>query len=348
LIIWVTHTFGWGTLGVLAFSAELVRQHDRGHGFLQSAVRSGIHCLSVAPPVLLMLLWRSGHVGGQTGDWFNLSAKLNWFMMALRDRWEHFDLLSLGVVLVVLYAALRSPRIGFSRNLAASALFLLLVYLLLPRIVFGSAYADMRLAPYMIAAAVIGIRFKETATPKLLGTFAIAAVAFVTVRTGATTISYWMFDRTYDRELKALNHIPYAARLISFVGASCKRPWKMSRLEHLPAMALVRRRAFSNDQWAMAGAQLLTVHYPDAVGWRSDPSEVVTATGCRGEPWRGVDHSLNDFPRIAFDYVWVINAPPIGPPEPAGLQPLWRNGTSILYRVIDRTQPPPWPVSRNK
>ena len=26
--IWVTHAFGWGTLGVLAFSAELIRQHD--------------------------------------------------------------------------------------------------------------------------------------------------------------------------------------------------------------------------------------------------------------------------------------------------------------------------------
>ena len=28
-LLWVVHAFGWGTLGVLAFSAELVRQHDQ-------------------------------------------------------------------------------------------------------------------------------------------------------------------------------------------------------------------------------------------------------------------------------------------------------------------------------
>lgn len=27
-LLWLAHTFGWGVLGVLAFSAELIRQHD--------------------------------------------------------------------------------------------------------------------------------------------------------------------------------------------------------------------------------------------------------------------------------------------------------------------------------
>ena len=47
LIIWVVHAFGWGTLGVLAFSAELVRQHDRGGNFFAAGFRAGIHCLSL-------------------------------------------------------------------------------------------------------------------------------------------------------------------------------------------------------------------------------------------------------------------------------------------------------------
>ena len=34
LVLWVCHAFGWGTLGVLAFSAELVRQYDKGRGLL--------------------------------------------------------------------------------------------------------------------------------------------------------------------------------------------------------------------------------------------------------------------------------------------------------------------------
>ena len=30
LIVFFTHTYGWGALGLLCFSAEAVRQHDRG------------------------------------------------------------------------------------------------------------------------------------------------------------------------------------------------------------------------------------------------------------------------------------------------------------------------------
>jgi hypothetical protein len=340
LLIWVTHTFGWGSLGVMAFSAELVRQHDKGRGFIHSGFRSAYHCLSLAPPLLLMLAWRSGHVGGQTGDWFNWEAKFAWFVMALRDRWVQFDILSLAALLALLAAALCMRRIGFSRNLAASALFLLFVYLMLPRIVFGSAYADMRLVPYLLAVAVLAIRFKDSAGPRFTRAVGIAALAFVLLRTGGTTVSFWLYDRAYDRELKALAHVPEGARLVSFVGTACKRPWRMSRLEHLPAIALVRNRAFSNDQWSMAGAQLLSTVYVQGFGYRRDPSQMVVERRCGGEFWRTIDDSLRGFPRQAFDYVWLIDPPPYDPAATTGLQPVWRRGTSVLYRVASRTQPP--------
>ena len=33
-LLWLCHTFGWGVLGVLAFSAELIREHDRRKGLV--------------------------------------------------------------------------------------------------------------------------------------------------------------------------------------------------------------------------------------------------------------------------------------------------------------------------
>ena len=342
-IIWFTHTFGWGTLGVMAFSAELVRQHDRGKGFIESGFRAGIHCLSIAPPILLMLLWRSGHhVGGFTGDWFNWRAKYYWLIMALRDRWFEFDLLSVIVVILVIVGGVRSPRLGFSRNLAASALFLLAVYILLPRIVFGSAYADMRLVPYLLAVALIAIRLREEATARYAKLLALGASAFVLARIGSNTISFWIYDRTYDRELAAVEHIPVGARLVSFVGVPCSPYWAMSRVEHLPAMALVRKLAYANDQWIMPGGQLLSSRLPNAKGYRYDPSQQTGATHCRGEEWRSLEQSLLEFPRQTFDYVWLIQPPAHDPALTAGLQPLWRSGSSVLYRVVDRTQPPPF------
>ena len=338
-LIWVTHTFGWGTLGAMAFSAEAVRQHDLGRGWLRGAFRAGVHCLALTPPILLMLAWRNGAVAGFTGDWFNWERKLDWLKMALRDRWEWFDLASLAIALGVLALALFSRRLTYSRNLAASALFLMLVYALLPRIVFGSAYADMRLAPYMIAVAIVAIRPRPATSLRFLRAIAAAGLVFLLVRLGGNTLSFYLYDRAYDRELAALEHVPEGARLVSFVGHRCRVTWAMSRLEHLPAMALVRRRAFSNDQWALAGAQLLRVDYPAAQGFERDPSQLVTLWPCGGEFWRPVHTALATFPREAFDYVWLIQPPPHDPRLAAGLQPVWRSGRSVLYRVTDRRPP---------
>ena len=335
-LIWVTHTFGWGTLGVLAFSAELIRQHDRHTTWPRSILWAGIHCLSLAPPILLMVLWRTGHVGGATADWFNWPAKLLWLVMTLRDRWQGFDIASLMLLFGVLLFALWNRSLELSRNLGASALFLALVFILLPRIVFGSAYADMRLAPFMLAIALIAIRPKAGASAALLGGIAAVALGFVVIRTAATTYSMRATSAQYDHALAALDVLPVGARLLSFVGHSCHQQWSTNRMEHLPAMALVRRSAFSNDQWAMAGAQLLSARMPEAKGYRSDPSQIVTAAQCRGESWRTLDRSLAGLPRDAFDFVWIIDPPVYDPRWLAGMTPLWTNGRDALYRIDDR------------
>jgi hypothetical protein len=107
----------------------------------------------------------------------------------------------------------------------------------------------------------------------------------------------------------------------------------MSRLHHLPALATLRNLAFSNDQWTMAGAQLLTVHYPGGGRFIRDPSQIVTDFPCGGEAWLTVDQSLRRFPRAVFDYVWLIDPPAYDLAAAAGLTPVWRDGTSVLYRV---------------
>ncbi|HEY0624365.1 hypothetical protein [Sphingomonas sp.] len=346
LIIWITHTFGWGTLGVMCFAAELIRQHDkRGpregpwHAdFVQSWIVpwiwAGIHCLVLAPPALLMLMWRSGgHVSGQTGDWFNWRAKIWWILMVLRDRWQLFDIACLGVIYLVLFKGVRDPNIEYSRHLGISALFLIAVFVLLPRVVFGSAYADMRLAPYMLAIALIALRPKPGMTVRGANALAMAGLAFFLVRMGATTWSYVLYDKSYDRELAALDHVPEGARLLSFVGETCYNEWTMTRLQHLPGMAMVRKLAYTNDQWSMAGGQLLTVRYKQARGFSHDPSQIVTDTKCPREWWRPVAVSLARFPRHAYDYLWVISPPPYDKRLEAGLIPVWRDGSSALFKI---------------
>ena len=354
-LIWVTHTFGWGVLGVLAFSAELIRQHDlhrnrdSTRGFMVDWVvpwfHAGIQCLVLAPPAVLMVMWRSGgHVGGQTFDMFNWMAKIRWVTQVFRDRWQLFDIASVGVLFLLLFKAIRDPNVEYSRNLGLSAVFLLAVFILLPRVVFGSAYADMRLVPFMIAVAIVAIRPRPGMSIRGAATVAMLGMSFYTARMVATTWSYALYDVAYDKELKALDHLPVGARLLSFVGETCYNEWTMTRLQHVPALALERKLAFTNDQWSMQGGQLMTVRYLNdrdrlARSFTHDPSELTTDVKCPREYWRPIARSLVLFPRDAFDYVWVIRPPHYDRRLEKGLIPIWRDGDSALFKVDHAVAP---------
>jgi hypothetical protein len=194
----------------------------------------------------------------------------------------------------------------------------------------------MRIVPFLIAVAVIAIRFRPTAKPRLMALFAGLGLAFFLVRVGGNTVSFWLIDRSYDRHLTALDHIPRGARLATMVGERCGAPWMLSRLPHLPALALVRKEAFSNDQWEMPGAQLLRVRYVEGAPFTADPSQIVTLFQCPRERWFPINEALARLPRDAFDYVWLIRPPPFDPKLTAGLRPMWRSGRSVLYRVERR------------
>jgi hypothetical protein len=337
VLVWLAHTFGWGTLGVLAFAAEWTREHERGRGRYEAALRGALHCLPLTLPFLLMLVWRSGDVAGETRGWFAVVPKVNYILYALRDRWAWIDIPSVLVVLALIVSPLLSKRVTLARALAGAAGFLLLLYLLLPQRIFGSSYADMRIMPFALAVAVLALKPPEGWTRRL----AFAGLAFVGVRMAAETASFALYARSWRSELAALDHVPRGAKLVSFVGTPCRGEWTMARLDHLPGLAVVRREAFSNDQWSVAGAQLNRSAYAPAGRFGRDPSQIVRLHDCPVNRWPTLDMSLRQFPRGAFDYLWLINPPAWDRRLTAGMVPVWTNGRSILLRIVDRTQPRP-------
>ena len=334
-LVWLTHVFGWGVLGLMAFSAEAVRQHDRGRGWARSGVRAAFHAAALAGPLLLMLAWRSGVAGGSSADWFNWTAKFNWVAMVLRDRWQMFDLLSLGATFIVFVGALVHPRLTLSRNLAFSALVLMVMFLLLPRIIFSSAYADMRMVPVVFAMVLLAIRFKaktDLPTAKLL---AIAGLAFLLIRTGGTTASLAIAANDQRAKLAALDQIPRGARLVHMVSVECASSWALPRNTHLGAMALVRRNAFSNDQWTVEGTNLLSVDFSEAGRFMVDPSQIVRPAKCVNAGELTLDRSLRALPPGVFDYLWLIDSPPIPKAWVAGWEPVRIANGSLLLKWVD-------------
>lgn len=320
---------------MLAFSAELVRQWDAGRRWIALPLRAALNLLPLAPPLLPMVLaFGSGGAGGQPfgHGWFNWTLKLRWIRSVLRDRTEILDRGSLAVLMLVLVVAAAiwvfRRRRPSGVTLVAASVILLVLFILMPFALLGSAYADMRLAPFLFATALLAISTPQRWTSLLAG----AALCFFGARTAMTTMSYLDYNRSFRDELGALRHVPDGARVLGLVGKPCGPDWAVHRLDHLPSMVIVRRHGFSNDQWQAAGAQLLRVTYGSAGRFAADPSQFVIETRCERRERMGFKRAMASFPRAAFDYVWVIQQPREGA-DMGGLTPVWQSGRSALYRV---------------
>jgi hypothetical protein len=333
LIVFFAHTFGWGMLGLLCFSAEAIRQHDSGRGWFRSGVNAALQASVMALPIIITLVWRSEAHGGMTADWFNWKLKWMWLQDCLRDRWRNFDIGSLIPVGLVLLYALFNRRLTFSRNLFFTSVVLLVCFLLLPRTVFGSTYADMRLLPYVIATLVLAIRFRGPIELRRARVLAVLGLTFFLVRLAGNTLSLAIAADDQSAKLEALNHIPDGARVVTLYTLPCTNTWALPRNSHLGSMVTVRRQGFANDQWVLEGLNLLDLRYTRAGYYSSDPSEIVRPNNCRDGLHRQLNTSLGLIPRGDFDYVWLLDPPPYDERMTTGMQPVWRGAGSILYRL---------------
>lgn len=333
-LIWVCHTFGWGLLGLLAYAGEVADERDRrGASRLAAFFRGGVHCIPLALPFFLMVAWRSGDVAGMTFDWFNWDAKGRWMIGILRERWQTWD--KAGAILLIALPLLAILQIGFRiRHLTVLAtLFMLAIFTLMPRILLGSAYADMRLAPYMVAIAVIGLRPKGWVERRLSGALAIAGLVFFAGRLAVTTAGFADIDRVWRGQLAALDHVAQGSRVLVQVAVPCSRMWRSDRVDHIGSLAIVRRDAFTNDQWAMPGAQLVSVRYGAGAPFVVDPSQMMRPRFCRAFGETTLELTMRRLPKGAFDYLWMIDLERERWPRDPRLIPVWAGpGRGILYR----------------
>ncbi|MFL6732368.1 MAG: hypothetical protein ACJ8EP_08485 [Sphingomicrobium sp.] len=333
LIVFFCHTYGWGLMGLMCFSADAVRLHDRGRSWWRAGIEAALHTSVMALPLLIMLIWRGETHGGSTSDWFNWKVKWRWIYAALRDRWKLFDIWSLVVPAMVLLFAIFSRKLTLSRNLAFSAIVLAISFAILPRIIFGSAYADMRLVPYLMAVGLLAIRFRGAPDRRTAHVLAVIGLVFFATRIAANTVSLAFAADDQSAKLKAIDLMPRGARVISLVGMSCKEYWPMLRNGHLGAMVVVRREGFANDQWVIEGVNLLDLKYKKAGYYAADPSQLVRPNRCIDPLHREIDKSLASLPRNDFDYVWLIDVPPYHPEVAADMKVVWRGPGSVLYKT---------------
>jgi hypothetical protein len=331
--IFFCHTYGLGVLGLTCFSAEAVRAHEHGRGWVRASFDGAMQVSMLALPLFVMLLWPSGSPGSETNGWFDWDAKWTGIVGVLRDRWGPFDVSSLELAGIIFLFALVSPKLRLAPKLALAAAVLALCFILLPRYIMGSAYADVRLLPSLFAVMLLAIGLKKPIDLRLGTSLAAFGLLFFAVRLAATTVSLTMAANDQQAKLAAIDVMPRGARVASFFGLPYAEPWSLQRDSHLGAFVIARREGFSNDQWLVNSLNLLQLRYTEAGTFAGNPSQVVRPNGTHDGVYRTMDEALAQLPRDKFDFIWLIDPPPFDRRLVSGLQPVWRGPGSVLYRI---------------
>lgn len=332
-VIFFCHAYGLGLLGLMCFSAEVVGAQDRGRDWTRSAIEAAFKVSILALPLFVIVLWPGGSPGSGTKDWFDWDAKWTGVYGVLRDRWGPYDVSSLELAGVIFLFALTSPKLSLAPRLALLAAVLALCFLLLPRYIMGSAYADVRLLPCLFSVMLLAIGISKSQDLRFSGFLTAVGLIFFAVRLAGTTVSLTRAADDQQAKLAALNFIPRGARVASFFGLPYAEPWALQRDSHLGGLVIARREGFSNDQWLVNSLNLLELRYKDADGFSADPSQVVRPNGTHDGVYRTIDEALAQVPRDKFDYIWLINPPAFDSKLVSDLQPVWRGPGTVLYRI---------------
>jgi hypothetical protein len=330
LLIWLCHVSGWGVLGLLVVGYEAARTGPIRALPLQLARR----VWPLLGPLPLVLLWRSAGGGGVRYDEGWLSRKIVWLLSAIRHDNMAFEI---GAMLAILAAAawlFATRRVRLLPTLAVPAALLATVWLVMPPMLFKSYYADMRLTPVMLIVGLLALTWSGGRGATRV---ALAGVALFVVHVATVSWSWMRLDREHASHLQALRYVTDGSRILVLMPyrRCAGTNWRLDGLPHLADLAIVRRDAFVNTQWARVGSQLLSVHYNRDTHYYADPSQFVRiGANCGRSIDRNVEDVLQDFPRDRFDFVWFFRTMERRPSVSRDLVRLYRDENSALYRVL--------------
>lgn len=325
-LVWLCHSYGWAMLMLFVTGAEWA--HRRQHGDPGAIRRAILTAAPLALPQAAALLWKSG--AGATGDWFDWPVKLQWLVSPLRERWQVWDVASVALLVCVLWFALRTRRLGFSPLLAAPAVLGFVAFVLLPRFLAGGSFGDMRMLPYALALALLAIRPRYD-DPAVDRRIAAVATAFFALRLLTTTVAFWLFAAGQEAALRAIPALPVGAAVLVLIDEPPSGVWAGPRLGHVAGLAIARRRVFTNEQWILAGQQLIAPRHTGAAPFDRDPSQLVYR-GYHPYAATGFDAAIRNFDRATFSHVWTIGFP-AGRAKAHDLHSIRSDDVSTVYRV---------------
>jgi hypothetical protein len=331
--VWITHAIAWVALCVLCGSYDLQGRLRSGEQVSGALIRTLLAGLPLGTGLVLTALSTGGE-GLALGSFLDFGSMAKAAISLNRDRWIFIDLATSAMLVIVLALAItRRMGLAITPHLGWPAAALLLLFIAIPDNINDSAFLKTRVLPWAVAYALLAIDVPVAAKQTRWAIFS-AGVLFV--RLGATFASLLAYSASFESALAALQYVPAGSRIATFTANGCKPTlanWTNSRRQHLGGIAIIRKRAFVNDQFAASSLQLLQVQYAQAGKFSSSPSEVVAVEACERNYPPAFATTLDELPRGAFDYVWLLDVPREAWPTRTWLRPVYGDDATMLYAV---------------
>jgi hypothetical protein len=331
MAVWICHAYGWAFLGLLCGStmmAEAIAAKKRPLAAVHFIVTE---CWTLLLPLGPIIIWRTDS-GGISLLASSFSMKLQGLVSPLRTKWVLVDAPSLFPLVASIYWAVRTKAVRLDMRLSIAALLAFVFFLILPKQVFGSMAADVRLMPYVLLTAMLAIP-TQALSRKSLRILTFLSLAFFAARMLTTAIAYAQYDEKVNDVLPALESIPRGSRVAFFSVAPCKPSWALPVLDHVAGFAHARRSVFINNQWHVPGASPLVIHYEAAGDFAHDPAHLVLADGCDRDFYPSLSEAFARFPFDAFTHVWMVGELPGSFEKPERLEPMPHAGKGALFAV---------------
>ena len=301
-LLYLCHVFGWGMLGLLVFGYEAfgnrpLRPLDWRH-LLSSALKTAPLWL----PILHMVLWQGSNPDAETGG-ISIDRKIAALALSLQDRHLILDVAFVAVACLPIIQAFRKDDFVFDSRAVRVFAPLFLGYVIVPNVVFGSAYADVRLAPFVLGFAILAVKPIKAAT-------AIAWGGAILFGLRAFLVGYTAYQEEQElREyLPLFDGLERGSALYQINGHSCSQTVvKTNRL--LGAYHIRRNAGYSNATWDMGDSNPLRISHRIPIDYRTDPVAASGAWGCEARELDRPQTLYDRLPRGIFDYVLFVEKP---------------------------------------
>ena len=308
------------------------------HDWKAAAMRLVVLCWPRLATVLTIVLWKlfSPAPARSLNTW-RWDQKGIWLGITLRDQSFWLDTITTAAAyLLLLVGPLLGGRWNWQRGLPG--LCVLILYVIIPSDINGSAFVDVRLLPPAMML-LLGLQDWSGARRRVALGAAYVGLVLLGLRTVVTAASFVDYADDYRQQLSALEHIEPGSRILTFVEHSClEESWRNTRRDHLASLASVYRQAWVNDNWAVPGLHMVVPRFRPARNFAADPSEFVWSRRCAAGRLRSIDSALRFAPVERVDYVWLIDTGLPRNPDPR-LRLVWQQGRSLLFAVRPLTLP---------